>query len=188
MRRGMIATGAVAVAVASLALTACGTDGTRHQTASPTVRRGVGFSYATAYTSLHGLRADSKAVAVVSPTGQSNVTQVGNVPFTISTVKVVEVLSGGPLPNVLSLRQTGDARTSAPEFYLLQQGRQYIVYLVPFSSDNGQWVTTGAAQGIWASSTSSNPDQAPSPSQQFDRVIQNDQLPSSLTPQEASAS
>lgn len=105
--------------------------------------------------SMSTLTASASSVAVVEPTGRSRVEYVTNIPFTVTTVRVVDSLSGTQLGGEIEIRQPG--RSSVEDQAILQPGGRYLAYLEPFMLEPGkvvnpsEFVITGGGAGLYAS-------------------------------------
>lgn len=111
---------------------------------------------AVAYTSLSQLRRAAAAVVVFKPTGATSVGTIGTMPYTISTVRVLQRVSGPALPATFGLRQTGKAPVVIEGCDpLVSRGHVYLAYVTGFRlgrtgpTVRGQYVVVGGAQGIF---------------------------------------
>jgi hypothetical protein len=80
------------------------------------------------------------------------------VPHTLSTATVVEVISGEDPGESVVIRQFGDSTNVSDEIApVLTEGGEYVLMLQRFhfepSDDTGQWVTVGA-QSVWEAGSS----------------------------------
>jgi hypothetical protein len=146
------------------------------------------------YTSLGELRQDATSVAVLSPNSVRHVETIAGVPFTVTTVNVVETISGATLPATLELRQSGDG--SDPSLPVVSNSRGYLAYLEPFELQRGapvtgEYVVVGVLQGLFeqvdGQSVPTGPAAAASTT--FGRVDPDaTSLPSTVTVAQATAS
>jgi hypothetical protein len=109
------------------------------------------------YHSIAQLDADSVGVALVRATGTQTVERVAGIPFTVTTVSVVNVLRGSLSGPSVKVRQLGGPGVAVDEGApLLQAGRDYVLFLQPFSFGPGQstdqYTVTGAGAGLFAAS------------------------------------
>jgi hypothetical protein len=151
MARSWSSLTAVAPVLGCLAV-GCGSS-RRPLSSAPRPAQHIVCDHAVDYSTLAQLRRASSSVAVVRPTGRTVVRKVGGVPFTISTVGVVETVRGAPLPATLDVRQTGTAATTLDSCgALVSPGHVYIAYLSPFRLRHrgpvvrGQYSATGLFQ------------------------------------------
>jgi hypothetical protein len=106
------------------------------------------------YQTIGGLQADSAAVAVVRATSAKRVEIVAGIPFTVTTVSVLQSLAGPQLGSTLSLRQLGSA-TIRPEAGggPVQSNMDYVVFLQHFTfgagHDTDQFIVTGEPAGLF---------------------------------------
>lgn len=114
----------------------------------------LSVSRAKIYQTIGALASDSAVVAVVRPTIDSHVETVAGTPFTVTTVKVVEVLSGEQVGSTLSLRQLGTADVR-PEDWVqpVRSTADYLVFLQHFTFGPGratqQFIVTGEPAGLF---------------------------------------
>ena len=148
------------------------------------------FSDVKGYASLQQLRQDAAAVAVVKPTTTTRIENVQGVPFTLTTVTVVEMISGPALPNSFALRQTGVS--TDPRLPLVSSTKMYLAYLQPFELQPGvpiagQYVVIGNLQGLFEqASGQAAPTPAGANATRFTRVDpEATALPSTVTVQDA---
>ncbi len=119
------------------------------QAATVTVLDG---SRTAGYGSLRALDGDSDAVVRGVATPDAAVDVVGGVPFTLTGLRVLEVLGGSATAPRVEVRQLGRAGVQvvhAPP--LLAPGRAYVLFLTRFrlgsGRPTGQYVVTGGGAG-----------------------------------------
>lgn len=106
--------------------------------------------------SMSTLTASASSVAVIEPTGRSRVEYVTNIPFTVSTVRVVDALSGTRLSGEIEIRQPGVSSVESQN--VLKPGGRYLAFLEPFMLEPGlvvnpsEYVVAGGGAGLYASS------------------------------------
>ncbi|MBT2501226.1 hypothetical protein [Curtobacterium sp. ISL-83] len=129
------------------------------------------------------LRAANEAATVVlhGVAGSSHVESIGDVPFTVTTVSVTDVVSGDEPGPTVDVRQFGDANNTSDELAsLLQAGKDYLLYLQPFELEpgesTGQYVIVGG-NAAW--------EQAPDG--RYKIATQESELPTTLTDKEVQA-
>ncbi|MGH2916126.1 MAG: hypothetical protein ACRDMX_14185 [Solirubrobacteraceae bacterium] len=117
---------------------------------------GIVCDQAVAYRSLMALRRATSSVAVLAPTTSTRRTSLGDVPVTITRVKVQETLAGKRLAHTILLRQTGAPGTTVTDCgQLVSSGHRYLAYLTPFKLRHGgpqvgdQYSVVGASQGLF---------------------------------------
>ncbi len=112
---------------------------------------------AESYGSLVALRHDATTVAVLQPTGATRSESIDGIPWTISTVNVLETVSGEQIPGGLGLRQLGSGDGSVPG-PLASPADLYLAYLQPYRTLGGlvagQYVVIGSLQGLFEDPTS----------------------------------
>ncbi|GAA1880231.1 hypothetical protein GCM10009715_28420 [Paeniglutamicibacter psychrophenolicus] len=92
--------------------------------------------------------ATGATLAVVAVAEGSKVETISDVPFTVTSVKVKEVVHGKPSASILKIRQFGDEfNEDSQASTILSQGKTYLLSLTPFELepgvDTGQWVLVG---------------------------------------------
>lgn len=145
----------VGAAALTLGAAACGGAPT-----SPTssAKGHVELSCSESYSSATDMQQSSDVVVLATPEGQSSRTDVGEVPFALSPLRVIKAYHGAVSGAVL-LRQL-DASNSGPGGEtpaLLTAGSDYLLYLRHFEFTPGvrvgnQYVAIGCGQAIYASS------------------------------------
>jgi hypothetical protein len=149
----MIQLGRVAVITVLLGAAFTGGCSSANSSGSSAQSQGVSGSRVKLYHSVSELATDSSSVAVVSATGTQRVETVdGDIPFTVTTVNVKQVLGGVDIGTTVDVRQLGSS--GAPgEVPLMQSGHTYVVYLAPFhftpGDSTGQWTIVGAGAGLF---------------------------------------
>jgi hypothetical protein len=105
----------------------------------------------------------------LSPTGAATQRDEKHIPITLSTVGVLELLGGEPLPSPFELRQVGghfrtrDQSTLVGGVPPVRPGRVYLAYLKPFQLHRdqppiaGQYVSVGGSHGIFEHAGSNAP-------------------------------
>ncbi|WP_131745810.1 hypothetical protein [Frankia sp. Cppng1_Ct_nod] len=143
-----------------IAAAACAGTSTSEQVTRPADGRYIEMSREKTYTSLDQLTADSDAVARVKTTSKTAVVEVDNIPFTITDVRVTEVLRGS-LPDSIRIRQTGTSDTryqdsgssETTRSPVLHSSTTYLLFLDRFNRPGedvtNQYVIVGVAAGIF---------------------------------------
>ena len=171
---------AIAVGGLLVALAGCGSH-TAHATATEVIEA----SRAHYYSSVTELGRDSTLVAMIRPTGQTTVEQIGGIPFTISTVAVQRTIKGRSSSTTLRLRETGSNTTVGDVDPLVSKGRTYVAFMQPFEltpgKATGQWVLTGAGAGLF-SLTGSTMTKLDPESPQIPSTLSADMVASGLRP------
>lgn len=116
----------------------------------------VHLSRTAPYASLRAMAKGASAVVEVAVDGPGVVQTVGNVPFTVTEVRVTEVLHGTIDDPVVRLRQLGSTQSGGglvPEGELVKAGERYVAFVTPFAfadgRPTGQYVVVGAWQGLY---------------------------------------
>lgn len=145
------------------------------------------------YASLQQLRQDATAVAVLKPTMTTRIETIQGAPFMLTTVTVVQTISGTTLPASFVLRQTGDGKE--PSSPVVSSAKMYLAYLQPFEFQpgvpiRGQYVVIGDLQGLFEQvGGPSAPTPAGAAAATFARVDQEaTALPSTVTVHDAANS
>jgi hypothetical protein len=99
------------------------------------------------------LKADSDAIVRVRATGKAEVVTITGMPFTITDVKVTEVIQGG-VPDVIRIRQTGvEGTVGAVGAEILKAGASYLLFLDKFELSGedvtNQYVVVGVEAGLY---------------------------------------
>lgn len=116
------------------------------------VTRHILASRAQAFHSLSALARGSEVIAVATPTDTRRVETLGDIDWTVTTVRIDRVLRG-QAPTTVELRQLGAPNTSVEGQPLVRPNQQYLLFLNRFTrvagDQTGQWVVTGAVAGIY---------------------------------------
>lgn len=194
---GLLSLVGVVAALAAVIVAAAPGQDSQHRARASThpIRRTfhASSSDVKGYASLQQLRQDATAVAVLKPTTTTRVETVQGVPFMLTTVTVVQMISGTTLPASFILRQTGGGR--APSSPVVSSAKMYLAYLQPFEFQagvpiRGQYVVIGDLQGLFEQvGGPSTPTPAGAASATFGRVDQEaTALPSTVTVHDAANS
>ena len=148
-------------------------------------------SVATNYESVPQLAAAADSVVLLKATDSTTSTEIGTVPWTITTMNVVQVEAGTSLGGTILLRQLGPGM-GAP---IVNTGDTYLAYIEPFKwSPGGQdvpneYVVIGGLQGLYQEAASYD-GATPDPSAQaFEQVdTQAPALPATLSLDQATGS
>lgn len=107
------------------------------------------------YETVSELRTDSTLI-VRATAVSSTVEKLHDTPHTITTLRVTQTHHGKLPADPVRVRQLGDANWTSNLTPLLAVGREYLLFLHPWSlygdEYTGQWVTTGE-QGMYALDT-----------------------------------
>lgn len=129
---------------------------------------------------VHSLEEANAAATVVlhGVAGSSHVESIGDVPFTVTTVSVTDVVSGDEPGRTVDVRQFGDANNTSDELAsLLQSGKDYLLYLQPFEFEpgesTGQYVVVGG-NAAWEQTTDGR----------YEITTRESELPTTLTDEE----
>jgi hypothetical protein len=145
-----------AIAAATVTIAAGQGDRTSIRSVSPRPTRHIVCDQAVAYHSLDALRRAASSVAVLTATSVTHTESVGDVPFTITRMRVQETIAGTRLAHTVFLRQTGSPGTGQTGCgQLVAPGRRYLAYLTPFKRRPGgppighQYWVVGGNQGLY---------------------------------------
>lgn len=151
MLRKIAPVGLVALAL----ITGCSSNGSETRTESKQVIHAL---VERDYKSVAELERDSTLQVRVTA-GASKVRKLNDVPFTITDVKVNEVLGGKMSAKTLSVQQLGSHQVESPgTSQLLAKGQDYLLFLEPYhlvpGDNTGLYIITGD-QGIYSHSSKS---------------------------------
>ncbi|MFI6105537.1 hypothetical protein [Streptomyces sp. NPDC051310] len=143
---------AALVVLAALAVTGCSATTEAEKKSAPVLHASLQHEY----KSLAELREDSSLVVRVTA-AHARVRTLHTVPFTITEVKVQEVLKGKTENRTLSVQQLGSLELASPDTsQLLEKGREYILFLEPYHlvpGDHTGLHTITGEQGIYGYSS-----------------------------------
>lgn len=148
---------AVGLAAAAAVVGIVAVPVTRHRVPAPVAspsasRKGsVVVSRAKTYD-FRALKRDATAVVVATATAEKTDEPIATIPFTVTTMTVVETLRGD-VPASFPLRQLGSATVTLEGSSPVVGGQTYLLFLMPFEfrhgEPNGQLVAVGGPAGVF---------------------------------------